>query len=189
MSVYRVASRYAKSLIELAQEQGKLERVLEDVNSFKSVLQNRDLHLFIKSPIIHVDKKTKVMEKIFAGKYDVLTMAFIRILIAKGREEYLPEIADEFVHQYKVLKHISTVRVITATALSEASIKNIHDQLQKSDATDLKVEIVTEVRPDLIGGFIIQFDDKVYDASVAHKLEQLKKEFAENLYVSRITAS
>ncbi len=189
MSVYRVASRYAKSLIELAQEQNKLDRVLEDVESFKKALkQNRDLHLFFKSPIINADKKQKIVSKIFEGKYDKLTLAFLQILIDKGREEYLPEIADEFIHQYKIIRHISTVRLITAAPLSEEAIKKIHDQLQASGETDSEVEIITEVRPDLIGGFIIQFDDKVYDASVSHKLEKFKKEFVENLYVSQIIA-
>lgn len=189
MSVYRVASRYAKSLIELAQEQNKLERVLEDVKSFKDILKNRDLYMLFKSPIIHADKKQKIVSKIFEGKYDELTIAFIRILITKGREEYLPEVVDEFIHQYKVIKHISTVRLITAAPLSKDTIKKIHDRLQESDATDLKVELVTEVRPELIGGFIIQFDDKVYDASIAHKLEKMHREFGDNLYVSQIIAS
>ena len=189
MSVYRVASRYAKSLIDLAQEQNKLERVLEDVKSFKSVLKNRDLANLFKSPIVHADKKQAVVKKIFEGKYDELTMAFLNILIVKGREEYLEEIAAEFIHQYKVIKHISTVKLITAAPVSDKVIKEIHDRLQESDVTDTEVEIITEVRPDLIGGFIIQFDDKVYDTSVAHKLDKLKKEFAENLYVSQIIAS
>ena len=78
--------------------------------------------------------------------------------------------------------------MITATPLSEALVRKIHDQLQSSHATDQKVEIITEVQPNLIGGFIVMFDDKVYDASVAHKLDQLKKEFAENLYVSQIVS-
>ena len=186
MSVYRVASRYAKSLIELAQEQDKLERVLGDVKSFKEILKNRDMYMLFKSPIIHADKKQKIISNIFEGKYDELTIAFIRILIAKNREEYLPEVADEFIHQYKVLKHISTVKLITARPLSEAMIKQIHDQLQESKATDLEVEIITEVQPDLIGGFIIQFDDKVYDASVSHKLDKLRKDFVSNLYISQI---
>jgi len=189
MSVYRVASRYAKSLIELAQEQNKLELILGDIKSFKDILNNRDLYMLFKSPIVHADKKQKIISKIFEGKYDELTIAFIRILIAKGREEYLPEVADQFIHQYKVIKHISTVKVITASPLSEAMIKKIHDQLQNSNATDLKVEITTEVRPNLIGGFIIQFDDKVYDASISHKLEKLKKDFEGNIYVSQIRSN
>jgi F-type H+-transporting ATPase subunit delta len=186
MSVYRIASRYAKSLIELAQEQNKLERILDDIKSFNGLLKNRDLYMLFKSPIVHVDRKQKIISKIFEGKYDELTIAFIRILIAKGREQYLPEVAAEFIHQYKVIKHISTVKLITATPLSKEMIKKIHDQLQANKATDLEVEIVTEVRPGLIGGFIIQFDEKVYDASVSHKLEKLKKNFEGNIYVSQI---
>ena len=189
MSVYRVASRYAKSLIDLAQEQNKLERVLDDIKSFRDILKNRDLYMLFKSPIIHADKKRKVVNTIFEKTYDELTLAFLRILIDKGREAYLPEVADEFIHQYKVIKHISTVKLITASPLSEEAVKMIHDRLEESTETDQKVEIITEVQPDLIGGFIIQFDDKVYDASVGHKLEKMKKDFADNLYISQIISS
>ena len=56
MSVTRIATRYAKSLIELAIEQGKLEQVHTDVNTLATAVKNRDLYLFLKSPIIHADK-------------------------------------------------------------------------------------------------------------------------------------
>lgn len=188
MSVQRIASRYAKSLIDLAVEQQKLDRILEDVQSFREVTKNREFYLLLKSPIVHADKKLDIVRKLFEGKYDGLTMAFLRILISKGRERYLPEIAVEFISQYRKLKHISTVRLTTATPLSEATLQVIHDKLEASKDTDQIVEVSTEVDPDIIGGFILQFEDKIYDASVAQKLEDLKKAFAENLYVSQIIA-
>lgn len=189
MSVQRIASRYAKSLIELAVDQNKLEKILEDVQSFRTVSKNRDFYLMMKSPIISGSKKLNILNALFKGKFDDLTLSFLKILINKGREAYLPDIAIEFLSQYKKIKHISTVTVTTANELSEKAKKALLAKLKESSVTDDNIEMITKVDPSLIGGFILEFDDKVYDTSVSHKLEQLKKDFGENLYVSQIVAS
>ena len=188
MSVQKVASRYAKSLIDLARDRGKLERVLEDVESFNKVAQNRDFALLLKSPVVKADTKGKIFKQLFAGKYDELTMAFLDILLRKGRESQLADIAREYIDQYKKIKHISTVKLTTAAHLSESMVKSIHDKLQDSSVTDQHVVSETKVDPALIGGFVLEFDNNLYDASVAHKLNLLKKEFKDNLYISQIIA-
>ncbi|MBR9920390.1 MAG: ATP synthase F1 subunit delta [Bacteroidetes bacterium] len=189
MSVIRIASRYAKSLIDLSVEQNKLERIKSDMESFESITKNRDFYLMLKSPIIPPGKKKSILKEIFEGKFDELTMAFLNILLVKHREPQLPEIAREFMAQYKQIKHISTVHVLTAEPLSDASIESIRKQLLQSKATDDNVEIITEVDPEIIGGIILEFDGNRYDASVKSKLDELKKDFSENLYVSKIIAS
>ena len=75
MSVTRIATRYAKSLMELAMEQGKLSQVSADVISLAEAARNRDLYMMLKSPIIHGDKKISVLDAIFKSRFDVMTMA------------------------------------------------------------------------------------------------------------------
>jgi len=186
MSAKRIASRYAKSLIDLAEEKGQLEEVLKDIESFQKAAKNRDLYLLMKSPIINSSKKQQVFSAIFDGKLTELTSAFFKIILNKGREAHLPEIADEFVDQYKKLKQISSVKLITATPLTEETIAKIKEKLVGSEVTDAHVELETAVNPDLLGGFVLEFGDRLYDASVAHKLEQLKKEFTKNEYVKTL---
>ncbi|HHM21262.1 MAG TPA: ATP synthase F1 subunit delta [Bacteroidetes bacterium] len=186
MSLLRVANRYAKSLIDLAKERGSIDQVLEDVHYFNEVCKNRDFELMLKSPIVNADKKEQVFDKLFSGKFDELTMAFLKILLKKGREPLLALIGKEFVAQYKKLNHITTVQLTTASPLSDETVEAIRQKLLESKATDQKVELRTSVNPDLIGGFVVQFDDELYDASVAHKLALLKKEFKDNLYISQI---
>lgn len=186
MSVTRIASRYAKSLIDLAVEQKKLDRIKEDVDSFQKVVEVRDFYLLLKSPIIKPDKKLAIFEKIFLGKYDVLTMEFLKILLRKGREQYLPEVAKEFLVQYRQIKGISVVKVTTAKPLSEHAIESIRQKLLDSVATKDHIEISTKVDPLLVGGFVIEFGDRLYDASIKHKLEKLKAEFKDNAYISQI---
>lgn len=188
MSVQRIASRYAKSLVSLAAEQNKLDRVAEDIRLFQSLVSNRDLYLLLKSPIIKADKKQQILDAVFNSKLDPLMSAFLEILVRKGREAYLPEIANAFMEQYKRLKHISTVRLTTAAPLSEETIAAIRKKLESSDATDDVIELIAEADPGLIGGFVIEFDGRLYDTSVANKLEELKREFRDNLYISQIIA-
>ena len=107
-------------------------------------------------------------------------------MLRKGREGYLPDIAKEFLVQYNALKKISTVKLTTAAPVTEASLAAIKTQLQGSNKTASNIEIETAVNPELIGGFVIEFDDKLYDASVAHKLAQLKKGFSGNQYVNNM---
>ncbi|MEO6038900.1 MAG: ATP synthase F1 subunit delta [Saprospiraceae bacterium] len=183
MSVTRIATRYAKSLMDLAVEQGKLEQVQADMKSLHTAAQNRDLHLMLKSPIIHADKKIAVLDALFKGKLDNLTMLYLQLLVNKSREGYLPEITAEFATQYKTLKKITSVTVTSAVALSEAVLADLRKKLLASGVTSENLDITTQVDPELIGGFVLEFDNKRYDASVAHKLEELKSEFTQNLYI------
>lgn len=182
----RVAGRYAKSLMDLAKEMGKLNDVVEDIKSIAAAVKNRDLYLLLQSPIITADKKNTIMNAIFGGKLSDLTMSFIKICIDKGREGLLPDISTEFLAEHKKMQGITTVKVTTATPLSTESIEAIRKQLVSSSDTLTQVEIDVKIDPSLIGGYVVEFGDKLYDASVAHKLDVLKKGFASNLYESQI---
>lgn len=183
MSVTRIATRYAKSLIDLAIEQGKLEEVNSDVLTLNAAARNRDLQLMLKSPIIHADKKIAVLDVLFKDKMDGLTMAYLQLLVNKGREGYIPEIAAEFATQYKILKKITTVRVTTAAPLSDAALADLKKKLLGSGITFENLDIQIMVDPELIGGFLLEFDQKRYDASVSHKLDELRAQFSKNLYI------
>ncbi len=178
MSVSRIATRYAKSLVDLAKEQNKLDRVKTDIDSFLKATENRDFEVMLKSPIIPPDKKKQVFSALFKDDFDEMTMAFIDIVVRKNRSEHLEGIANSFVKQYEQLNKVSTITLTTATKLTEDAIKQIENKFLESSDTSEKLNIVSKVNPDLIGGFVVEFDDKLYDASVAHKLEKLKKEFA-----------
>ena len=178
MSVSRITGRYAKSLLDLAQDNNNLEQIREDMAGFAKATKNRELSLLLKSPIIHGSKKRSILSELFEGKFQKLTMAFINIVLTKGREEFLPEIADAFEEQYRELKGITTVKLTTASPLSEQALNNIKSKLESSSETSNTVEIETAVNPDLIGGFVFEFGDRLYDASVVHRLAEIKKEFA-----------
>ena len=176
MSISRISSRYAKSLMDLAIERNELEVVKTDLESFAKLLENRDLYLMLKSPIINGGKKLEIFKSLFENNTNKTLFAFFEIIIRKGREAYLPEISAEFLNQYKVYNRISTVKITTASALSDAALSDIKTKLLSSDITMDKLDIITHVNADILGGFVIEIGDKLYDASVQHKLDKLRKE-------------
>jgi F-type H+-transporting ATPase subunit delta len=124
MSAIRLASRYAKSLIDLGIEKNLLEQINTDIETINSALKSRDLSLFIKSPIIHPEKKASVLKQIFGDKLSLVTSSFIDIVLKKHREFYLPDIVSSFRDQYGEHKGIVKATLTVAVALTNDSILN-----------------------------------------------------------------
>lgn len=177
MSVTRIAVRYARSLLDLAIEQDKLDRVREDISVLSAALEVRDLYLLMKSPIVHGSSKKQVLDRLFSDRFDPLTKAFIDIIIRKSREPLLPEIVSGFVGLYKEYKDIATVRLTTAREVPEGILEEIRQKVGSSAVTRANVDLETKIDPKIIGGFVLEFDDKLYNASVAYRLEQMRKGF------------
>src|SRR5687767_5862693 len=111
----RLAHRYAKSLLDLAQERGQLEPVFDDMLFLQKIMKSsRELIAVLRSPIIATDKKIKVLEAITAGKVSEPTSLFIKLLVNKGRENSLTEVINAFIKEYKQLKNIHSVTLTTA---------------------------------------------------------------------------
>ncbi|MBD1423569.1 F0F1 ATP synthase subunit delta [Sphingobacterium chuzhouense] len=177
MSIFTVASRYAKSLLDLAQEQGQLDAVKKDMESVVSVLKsNSELLAILKNPIISGDKKRNILAAIFEGKISPTIVSFFYILVNKGRAAILLDIAQEFVREYNEAKGIVKASVTSATALSEANLA----ELQQIITGEIKAEVILKniVDPSLIGGFVVRVGDRQIDASIAGKLNKLEKHFA-----------
>lgn len=180
----RLATRYAKSLIGLAMEQNQLEQVLHDMEYIQAICKsNRDVVNLLRSPVIKGGIKQKVFAAITAENIGVMSNAFIRLLINKGREGNLPEIAGAFITQYKDYKGIRSVKLTTAGPISEELKKEI---LGKVHADTANVELESVVDENIIGGFIMQTGDQLVDASIAYDLRQIKKQFMNNDFIYKI---
>jgi len=182
----RIAARYAKSILDLASEQGKLDRVVQDIQLFQEALEHRDLYLMVKSPIINADKKRAVFKALFDDKVDPLTSAFFDIIIKKSRESALPEISASFMNQYKMKKGITSAVVTTATAIDDEMLATVKGEMQRLGLATGEVEIVKKVDPEIIGGFILEVEDQLYDASVKSKLADMKKNILDNSYIKSL---
>ena len=125
MADYRVASRYAKSLLDIGVEQQNLDVLMDDINKIKTALTSRDLTLLVKSPIINAGKKVEILKVIFEGKIDKMSMAFLELITKKGREKFLPEMVTSFISQYKKHNKITAVKLTTANALTPEVLTSI----------------------------------------------------------------
>jgi F-type H+-transporting ATPase subunit delta len=176
MSNYRVAARYAKSLLELAIENKKLEKVKADMDMFNSLcLESRPFYNFIKNPIINSYKKLGIFQKLFEKRIDDLSYKFIGIITSKGREDILPEIVQQFLQEYRIYKNIEIVNITTPVGLDEGLKQDFIALSKKLVGESKKVELQEKVDEDLLGGFILRIGDKQIDDSVSSKLRDLKK--------------
>ncbi|HEX5025275.1 MAG TPA: ATP synthase F1 subunit delta [Agriterribacter sp.] len=182
----RLAGRYAKSLIDLAKERNQLDDVYADITFLDSVFrQSREFSTLMRSPVITADKKTNVINAITKGKVGTLTAAFIHLLIKKGRENILSEILPAYIEQYNIEKGIHKVKLTTAQPISDELRKAIENKV-KADATLSKIDLETVVNEDLIGGFVLEFDNNLVDASILRDLKDIQKQFRSNIYVKNI---
>lgn len=182
----RLASRYAKSVVDLALEKDQLDSVFQDMVLIDQACQgSRELVTFFRSPVIHADKKEKIFKATFKDNLSVITSKFVTLLFRKSREEHLPEIAKAVIRRYKEIKNIREVKLTTAHPLSEFLVeeikKKVHEEIPHEE-----IELKTVTDKELIGGFILESNNNVFDASIARKLRETKKQFIENKYISKI---
>lgn len=182
----RLASRYAKSLIDLATERNLLEVVYADMQYLEAVCKaSRELTNMLRSPVIKGEQKIKALGAVTKGKVSELTVAFNALLVKKGRESDLPEIASAFVDQYNEIKGIHKVKLTTAVEISDNLKKSIQAKVQAERGLGT-VELETAVDQRLIGGFVLEFNNNLVDASILRELKDIKKQFNKNLFVHNI---
>jgi F-type H+-transporting ATPase subunit delta len=186
MSNPRLADRYAKSLIDLSTERNQLDAVRADMQYIQALCKgSRDFVHVLRSPIIKADQKEKMLVTLMTGKVSELTSVFSNLLVRKGRESDLPEIANAFISQYNSLKGIHQVKLTSAVPVSEELKNSIKERVQKANDF-ITVELETVVDQKLIGGFVLEFNNKQIDASIANDLREIKKQFLQNQYVANI---
>ena len=182
----RLAARYAKSLVDLAVERNQLEAVYKDMLYLQSLTRSsKELVNFLRSPVIKGDKKQKIVDTLTQGKIGELTAAFIRLLINKTREEHLPEITGAVITIYNTMKGIHKVKLSTAEPVSD-SLKDAIVNKIKGETSLQKIELELAVKPELIGGFVLEFDNNLVDASIARDLRDIKKQFSQNIYIPQL---
>lgn len=180
MSDIKVASRYAKSLLDLSLESNAQEEIKKDMELFVSTLNaSSELTSIIRNPIIPLDKKRSILSAVFADKVHATTISFFNIMINKGRASQLLGSAQEFLNQYNIHNNIITVKVVSASPLTEEGKQEVINKVKA--LTGGEVILNTTVNEALIGGLILTIGDRQFDASVSTKLNQLKKAFSQRV--------
>jgi len=174
MSDIRVASRYAKSLMELAEEKNNLEKTAQDMALLGKVCEeNRDFYLVLKNPIVHQDRKLAILRKIFENKVQALTMQVFEIMVRKNRVQLLPELSQAFYTMYKDLKGIVEAKLVT-TFEPDQQLKAQFEKIVKEVTGAKSVIIKEEISEDIIGGYILTVGDRQIDDSIKTYLKELQ---------------
>lgn len=172
----RAAIRYAKAILETAIAGGKASQVNDDMKSIiAAVNSSADLNAFLASPIITSDLKMNALTEVFKS-VEAETKSLFRLLQENKRFEILLAIAIQFNTQYDEMNGVEVAKVTTAFALDAALEAKVLAKV--ATISDKKITIENIVDPSIIGGFILRIGDKQYNASVANRLQELKREFS-----------
>jgi len=185
MRIKLLSKRYAQALFDLAIEFNILEKVNSDVKLISSVFnENRELRVIIANPVIDTYKKINILNMLFKSNIQELSMKFLRLITNKGREQYIPYICDTFDEIYLEYKNILSVEFTTAQKADKKVLDDISGKLKK--VTKMNIDLMEKVNEDIIGGFVVNFQDYQYDASIINQLSKLKKNYSENMFETQI---
>lgn len=185
MNASKVAYRYAKSLLEVAQEKKILAGVYKDMLLVSDVIsKNLDLAEYISSPVVKTLGKIDISKKIFEKKITQLSLDFIILIIDNRREHAFGQIIKRFIQLYDEVRGIEVAKVTSAVELDKKIITSIRKHVAK--LTGKEVELETEIKESIIGGYILTVGDYQYDASVKRNISKLRIEFNENLYIQKL---
>jgi F-type H+-transporting ATPase subunit delta len=176
MASTRAAIRYAKAILDLANSKGVAEAVNNDMKSIALTIDtNTELSTFIVSPTVKVEVKESALLEVFASVNGV-TKGLFHLLFENKRFEILEAIALEYNKLFDESNGIEVAEVTTAIPMDAALEAKVLAKI--ATLSDKKITIVNNVDASIIGGFILRIGDKQYNASVANRLQVLKRELS-----------
>ncbi len=177
-----VARRYAQALYEEAAAQANVAKVDADMVLIRqSLADSRELVSFFESPVINREKKDTVVKQLFGDRIEPVTLDFLHLLIAKGRENLFPDVVEAYESLRDEQQGVVKVHARTAHPLGDAEKKALGQALVKR--TGKKVRLTTTEDPSLIGGVIVRVGDTVYDGSVRNKLASLREQLGQGSFL------
>jgi F-type H+-transporting ATPase subunit delta len=173
---YKVSLRYATSLLDSSIEKGSIDTVAADMELvFNTLDGNKHLAMVLKSPVIKPLVKSSILNEIFKSKITAETLSFLLFVIDKKREELLVTIVKKFLALKDEYLGILNIEITTAYDFKEDQKEEIKKKFETYLSKIIRLSFITD--KSLIGGFIARAADTMYDASIKHQLEILRKQF------------
>ena len=178
----RAGERYAKAVLDLAQEQKVLDVVSADMKDiFNTINGSDELKDLLQSPVIKLSDKRAVLKEIVSGVHAVST-GLIDMLVDNNRVGLLKIIAEKYIILHDKLRGEELAIVTTAVPLSEELEKKVLAKVKELTGNNATIE--NKIDESIIGGFILRVGDLQYNASIANQLNNLKRDLHNNTYVS-----
>jgi F-type H+-transporting ATPase subunit delta len=176
MASTKAAIRYAKAILDLSNSKGISESVNNDMKLIASTINgNLELNTFIQNPTIKVEVKESALLEVFAT-VDNVTKGLLHLLFENKRFEILEAIAVKYSELFDIMNNVEVAKVTTAIAMDAALEAKVLAKI--ATLSDKKITIENIVDPAIIGGFILRIGDQQYNASVANRLQILKRELS-----------
>ncbi len=180
MKNLRIATRYAKALLSLVEENNMLDEAYESMSIVQEVFEkHKEMRVILSSPVVRESKKLNIIKKVFEGKVNEFILKYLLIITRKKRSMLIGPIAFEYKRLHKEKLNIETVTVITASEIDEQIHKKVMEVARR--VTDKDVEFQNKIEPSIIGGFILKIGDYFYDASVRRSLANMKKNLSHSI--------
>ena len=177
MSSTRAAIRYAKAILEIADSKNVTSEVSADMALIASTIQsNSELSSFIQNPLVKKDDKKDVVSEVFASVNPV-TQSIFQLLLENKRFEILDGIAVEYNKLFDIMNGVEVAKVTTAVPMDAELEAKVSAKIA-SISSSKKITIENIVDPAILGGFILKIGDKQYNASIADRLQVLKRELS-----------
>jgi len=174
--VEEIAAVYARSLFEVASEQGKLDEIREQLGQFADALsESHELQVFFFSPYFSTQEKEEGLEKAVTGA-DGAFENFLKLLIENHRMPVVFRVRRAFEDLWREENKLLPVQVTSAVELDKKTVNSIGDRI--AEQTGRKIEMSADVQPDILGGIIVRVGNSILDASIRNRLEQLRKQVA-----------
>ncbi|MGV6845258.1 MAG: ATP synthase F1 subunit delta [Lutibacter sp.] len=172
----RAALRYAKATLSFAVDKKLENKVNDDMVLVHSTLkENKDLQEFLKNPITRLQIKEKTLTKIFSSKVSDLTLKLFQLLIVNNRLDILNEVAQKYIQIFDEYTGKEVAKITTAFPLTDTLENKVLNKVK--ELTGKTASLENHINPDIIGGFVLRIGDMQYDASIANKLQTLKRQF------------
>ncbi|MFI0490956.1 ATP synthase F1 subunit delta [Flavobacterium sp.] len=176
MASTRAAIRYAKAILEIADSKKVASEVSADMALIASTITgNLELSSFIENPLIKTETKKDVVSEVFVSVNPV-TKSLFHLLLENKRFEILDAIAIEYNNLFDIMNGIEVAKVTTAIAMDAALEAKVSAKI--ATFSNKKITIENTIDPSIIGGFILRIGDKQYNASIANRLQVLKRELS-----------
>ena len=182
MDIGVIAKRYAKALLQYAQEQKAEDTLYKEVQQFITSCQALPtLIQTLSNPLLKPEQKEDLLCQAVSstGECSPEFRKFAALIVAHRRESYMLYFAHSYIRLYRQYRHISIGELVTAAPVTEEVSKRLEDWIEDMSQHATDVIMHHSVDPDLMGGFIFRIDDYRLDASVATQFEQIKKQFIE----------
>ena len=166
---------YAQALVELAEADGQLDSIAEEVKDLSQLIQDQpDLRRLIENPILERSKRAGMIERLFDGNASDLLVRFIKVVNAKDRLAALPAICGAFNQIMAERRNQVIVDAYVARPLDDATASRVADGLGAS--LGKQVELRQHVDESLIGGLRLRIGDRMIDASVQSQLRRIEQQ-------------